>query len=114
MSGVIQKETSVGVGLTVNLISGSAFEFARRKCLVTIAANAAATGTFLTIQGGPDIILEESPFPVSATLGLFPKIPDDFYYNGVLMAGDRLIVNARNPTAGAVIHRVIAQIQDLE
>jgi hypothetical protein len=114
MSGVIQKETSVGVALTVNLVSGSAFEFARRKCLVTIAANAAATGTFLTIQGGPDIVLEESPTAVSATLGLFPKIPDDFYYNTVLMPGDRLVVNIRNPTAGAIICRCVVQVQDLE
>lgn len=114
MSGVIQKETSVGAGLTVNMFTGSAFEFARRKCLVTMAFNAAATGTFLTIQGGPDIVLEESPTSVSATLGLFPKIPDDFYYNTVLMAGDRLVCNIRNPTGGAVICRGIAQIQDLE
>jgi hypothetical protein len=114
MSGVIQKETSIAAGATANLITGSTFEFARRKALVTIGVNAAATGTFLTIQGGPDIVLEESPCAVSATLGLFPKIPDDFYYNTVLMTGDRLVINARNPTGGAVIHRCIVQVQDLE
>ena len=108
---VIQKEISVGAGETVeNAFSGSAFEFARQNVLVSMAVNAAATGTFVTIQSGSDIVAEEFP-PAVATV--FPTIPDDFYYNDVAVGGDRLVMRLRNPTAGAIVFRVIAQITAL-
>ena len=108
---VIQKEISVGVGATVeNALSGSAFEFLRRNAVVSIGVTAAATGTFVTIQSGSDIVLEESP---PFVLTNFPSIPDQMYYNDVGRAGDRLIVKLRNPTAGAIIMRVVVQVTDL-
>lgn len=105
---VIQIETSVGAGLTNNnLFAGSAFEFAKFSALVSLGVTAAATGTFITVQSGSDVNLEESPPIVRAA---FPIVPDDFVYNFAAAQGDRLLVKARNPTAGAVIHRAIAQI----
>jgi hypothetical protein len=108
---VIQKEISVGAGATVeNALAGSAFEFLRRNAIVSIGVTAAATGTFLTIQSGADIVLEESPTHVKTS---FPVIPDDMYYNDVGVMGDRLVVRLRNPTGGAIIMRVLAQLTDL-
>lgn len=105
----IQKETSVAVGAVAdNLASGSAFEYMRGPGIVSASVVAAATGTFLTIQSGPDIVLEESPPMVLTTM---PIIPDHFYYNWGAAGGDRLVFRVRNPTAGAVIHRLIANIQ---
>jgi len=108
---VIQKEISVAAGATVeNALSGSAFEFARSNQLVAIGVTAAATGTFVTVQSGADIVLEESPTFVKTT---FPVIPDEMYYNDVAVQGDRLVVRLRNPTAGAIVMRVLAQTTTL-
>lgn len=104
----IQKETSVGAGATnPNLFSGSAFEYPERNAVVSIGVTAAATGTFITVQAGGEVVLEESP-PVVKTV--MPVIPDDFSLNFAIASGRRLILAARNPTGGAVIHRAIAQL----
>jgi len=108
---VIQKEITVAAGETIeNALQGSAFEFLRRNAIVSMGVSAAATGCFLTIQSGADIVLEESPCSVKTT---FPVIPDEMYYNDVGVMGDRLVVRLRNPTGGAVVMRVLAQITDL-
>lgn len=104
----IQKETSVGAGASNdNLLSGSAFEYARSNCIVSIGCVASATGTFITIQSGPDVVLEESPPKVSTVM---PVIPDDFFYNFAATAGDRLVIRCRNPTGGAITMRAVANI----
>lgn len=104
----IQKETSVAAGATnPNLFSGSAFEYPERNAVVSLGVTAAATGTFVTVQAGGEVVLEESAPIVKTTM---PVIPDDFALNFAVAAGRRLIVAARNPTGGAVIHRAIAQL----
>lgn len=104
----IQKEVSVGIGLTnPNLFTGSAFEYPERNAIVSLGITAAATGTFVTVQSGGEVILEESA-PIVKTV--MPVVPDDFVLNFAAVQGRRLIVAVRNPTAGIVIHRAIAQI----
>lgn len=108
---VMQREVSVGAGVTdANLLAGSVFEFARGNVLMSAGVTAAATGSFVTINSGSDVVLEESP-PVVATR--FPIIPDEMYYTDVATIGDRVIIAARNPTAGAIIHRALVQITNL-
>lgn len=108
MSGVIQKETSVGAtAVNDNLFSGSAFEYVRQPGVVSIGVTAAATGSFITIQAGPTLILEESA-PIVKTV--MPVIPDDFLYQSAVVPGDRLVLRVRNPTGGAIIHRAVAQL----
>jgi len=105
---VMQREVSVGAGVTnPNLLAGSVFEFARGNILISAGVTAAATGTFVTINSGSDVVLEESP-PVVATV--FPIIPDNMFYTDVATVGDRIIIAARNPTGGAIIHRALVQI----
>lgn len=108
---VIQIETSVAAGaVNNNLVSGSAFEFARMRSVVSLGVAQSATGGFCTIQAGPDIIAEEfSP----AILTRYPIIPDEMYYTDVMEQGDRLVVRYRNPTAGALTARVIAQMSGI-
>lgn len=108
---VIQRETSVAAGaVNDNLLSGSAFEFLRQNSLVSIGVTAAATGCFVTIQSGSDIVAEEFPPAIQTR---FPIIPDEMYYSDVGGAGDRLVIRARNPTGGAVIIRAIVQLTAL-
>lgn len=108
---VIQKEITVpAAGLVENALVGSAFEFLRRNSIVSIGVTAAATGTFVTLQSGADIVLEESPPMVQTT---FPRIPDEMAYNFAGIAGDRLVVRLRNPTAGAIIMRTLVQVAEV-
>lgn len=105
------REVSVGIGATdPNLFQGSTFELMRNNVFVSIGVTAAATGSFITIVSGSDIVLEESPPPV---LTRYPVIPDEMYFSDVATLADRLVVSARNPTAGAIIHRALAQITNL-
>lgn len=107
----IQVESSVAAGgSNANLFAGSAFEYSRGRNLLSLGVTAAATGSFITINSGADVILEESP-PYVATL--FPIVPDQMFYNDVMEAFDRLRVSVRNPTGGAIIHRAIALLTPL-
>lgn len=107
----IVREISVGIGaVNDNLFSGSVYEFANRNRVASIGVTAAATGTFCTLQSGADVVAEEFA-PVVATR--FPVIPDEFFFNDIQALGDRLVLRVRNPTAGAVIHRAIANITDI-
>jgi len=101
----IQIETTVAANATnSNLVSGSAFEFARVRQLVSIGLTAAATGCFATITSGADVILEESAVYIKTQ---FPIIPDEMFYNDVMEAGDRLVIRVRNTTGAGIVARTI-------
>lgn len=105
---VIMRETSVAAGASNdNVVSGSAFEFARTRQIVSIGVTSSATGGFITIQSGADVVLEESS-PYVATV--YPIIPDQMFFTDVMEPGDRLVIRARNPTAGALTFRTLVQI----
>lgn len=102
----MQVEVSVGAAATnTNIFNGSAFEYSRGRQILSLGVTAAATGSFITIQSGADVILEESPPMVLATM---PIVPDHMYYNDVMEMFDRLRVQVRNPSGGAIVHRSIA------
>ena len=104
----IQKEVSVAAGATnPNLFQGSAFEYPERNSIVSLGVTAAATGTFVNVNAGGEVVMEESA-PIVRTS--FPIIPDDYALNFAIAAGRRLICAVRNPTAGAIVHRAIAQL----
>ena len=108
---VMQFETAIAAGESnSNFLSGSAFEFARQRQVVSIAVVCSATGSFVTITSGADVILEEAPPLVLSTM---PIIPDHFYYNDVMEVGDRLKIAARNPTGGSLTFRGIVQVNPL-
>jgi len=107
---VIQKETSVAAGATVSMFSGSTYEFARSRMVASIGITAAATGSFVTINSGADVVAEEFAPAIQTR---YPIIPDEMYYNDILEAGDRLVVSVRNPTAGAIVHRALAQLSQV-
>lgn len=108
---VIQREVSVAAGaVNENLLAGSAFEFARQNSLVSMGVVQSATGGFVTIQSGADIVAEEFSPQIKTS---YPIIPDEMYYSDVAAAGDRLVVRARNPTGGALVFRVICQVSAL-
>lgn len=106
---VIQRITSIPANSVVdNVLSGSAFEFAKGSSLVSIGLAAAATGLQVTIQSGGQSIVEESP-PLVKTTGLSTE--DDMYYNFGAIAGDRIVIRARNTTGAAINLTSLTQIQ---
>jgi len=108
---VIQREVSIPANSTSeNLLSGSAFEFARGPQLVSLGVTAAATGCFITFTSGADVILEETAAYVATR---YPIIPDEFFYSDVAAPGDRYVLRVRNTTGAAIIVRAILQIQDV-
>jgi len=108
---VIQKEVALlANAVNDNILSGSAFEFLRQNAVVSIGLTGSATGLVANIQSGADIILEESPLIVKTTM---PVIPDDFAYNDVGVAGDRLVLRVRNTTGGTLTVRAIVQVTNL-
>lgn len=112
MSGVIVRSTSVAAtSVDDNILAGSAFEFARANSFVSMGIVQSATGMFITIQAGGNVVAEEFEPPIEATA--FPQTNEDFYFNAFAVTGDRLVVRARNSTGGALTVRVVVQITDV-
>ena len=104
---MIMKETSIAAGASNdNLVSGSAFEFARTRQIVSLGVVQSATGMFCTIQAGADIIVEEFSLPILTT---YPIIPDNMYFTDIMEPGDRLVIRVRNPTGGPLTARAVVQ-----
>jgi hypothetical protein len=107
----IPAEVSVAANTTnPNLFNGSAFEYSRGRNLLSLGVTAAATGTLCTITSGADVILEESPTYIKTQ---FPIVPDEMFYNDIMEFMDRLRVQIRNSTAGALVTRAIALLTPL-
>lgn len=107
----IQVQVSVAAATSnSNVFSGSAFEYSRGRNLLSLGVTAEATGSFITINSGADVVLEESPPYVAA---VFPVVPDQMFYNDIMEPFDRLRVSVRNPTAAAIVHRAIALLSPL-
>ncbi len=106
---VIQRSTSVAANTVVdNLLAGSAFEYLNSRSIISMGVTTDATGIVFTIQIGSTVVVEESPAEVKASE--FPSIPDEMYYNAAGVQGDRVVIRARNTTAGAIQTRVLVQI----
>jgi len=100
-------ESSIAAGaVNNNLVSGSAYEFARSRQIVSLGVVQSATGMFCTIQSGADIVAEEFSLPILTT---YPIIPDNMYFTDLMELGDRLVIRVRNPTAGALTARAVVQ-----
>jgi len=105
---MIMVEVSVAAGaVNPNLYTGSAFEFARSRGVVSIGVVQSATGAFCTLQAGADIIAEEFMLPILTT---YPVLPDNMYFTDVVEQGDRIVARVRNPTGGALTIRSVVQM----
>lgn len=93
-----------------NLLVGSTFELQRGPVYLSAGCTVSATGGFITIFSGADLILEESPPFISTT---YPVIPDQMFYNDTAVLADRLVIAARNPTGGTLTFRPLVQITNL-
>jgi hypothetical protein len=108
---IISREVVVGANSSIdNVLSGSAFEFARGPSIVSLGLAQSATGLQCQFTSGADVVVEESPPPIKTG---FPVIPDEFYASDIAAPGDRFVLRARNTTAGALTLRAVLQIQEV-
>ena len=113
MAGVIVRNESIAAAPAVNenILSGSAFEFARGNSFVSMGIVQSVTGLFVTIQAGGTVIAEEFEPPIESAA--YPQTNEDFYFNAFAVAGDRLVIRVRNSTGGAIDVRAVVQITDI-
>lgn len=111
MSVIQNQVTLAAAGSTNNLLAGSAFEIARSAELVSIGVTQSVIGGFIGITIGSDLVLEDTPPFVSAA---YPIIPDEMFYNDVAQPGDRIVIRARNPSAGAITFNFVVQISPMK
>lgn len=83
---------------TAAVLSGSVFEFITEPSTVEIGVAADAVGVLMTINSGPDTLVEESPTTIKL-INVGPVYPDDFFQDTAL-PNDRLSVKVRD-TSGA-------------
>lgn len=114
MSGNIQVRASLLTTInSPNLITGHPFEIAMRNELVSLGVVVSATGGFVSITVGSRLITPEyEPYIVSAATVLYPIIPDQMAFTFIRLAGERLVIAARNPSAGTLTFGVQAQLTD--
>jgi len=106
---VIQRTVTTLNGLVnPNLVAGSAFEYPQQVSQVSIGLTQETGGVFFTIYAGARLIAEEFPAQIGTT---FPNIPDGFYYNFVILPGERLVVVARNAAGANRDVRIVVDMQ---
>jgi len=105
---VLLRETVFGAaGVNANVNTGSIFETARRRQVLSMGIVASVTANFAGINVGPDVVAEEHPPFVLTT---YPVIPDQFYYTDVAEIGDRIVMFVRATVA--VTYRSVVIIAD--
>lgn len=109
MPTIVRTSTLLTTVSNPNVNTGSVFETARRRQVLSMAMTQSATGMFSLINVGADVVAEEFEPPILTT---YPIVPDMFYFTDVAEIGDRIVISARNPTGGTLILRSIVIIAD--
>lgn len=85
-----------------NLLTGQIYEFMPYDALVEVGIVQSATGLIMSISCDTDVVVQDvgqTNIPIKATP---PVYPDDFMPGFACMAGSRLFLAVRNPTAGTL------------
>jgi hypothetical protein len=100
---------SVALGATVsNVLAGKLGEYLARPAIVSVAIVASAVGMFATIMFGERTIVADQE--VSGA-NRFPVLPDDISVQDAGLAGQRLTINLRNSTGGAITVNTVVDVQ---
>lgn len=94
----MQDSVSVAANsVSANVLSGQLYEFVDPGTIVTLACTGSATGLRTTFICGVPLINDQA----ISLQNRFPLIPDDVLQSGE-MPGGRMVLTARNSTAGAL------------
>jgi len=93
---------SVAAGATYQPLLGWQYEYLPFPAVVEILINATATGVVATVSSGSDQLMEESPVQAGGTAGVMPSKLNVDPLTDAAAAGDRMKIQARNTTGGAI------------
>lgn len=103
MPTLMRTTTFGAAGANPNVNSGSIFETARRRWVLSMGVVQSVTANFAGINVGPDVVSEEhEPF----VLTTYPIVPDHFYYTDIAEIGDKVVIFVR-ATVAAVYRSVV-------
>jgi hypothetical protein len=103
MPVLLRTTTFAAAGTNPNVNTGSIFETARRRQVLSMGIVQSVTANFAGINVGPDVVAEEhEPF----VLGTYPVVPDHFYYTDVAEVGDKIVMFVR-ATVAAVYRSIV-------
>lgn len=103
MPTLMRTTTFGAAGSNANVNSGSIFETARRRWVLSMGIVQSVTANFAGINVGPDVVSEEhEPF----VLTTYPIVPDHFYYTDIAEIGDKVVMFVR-ATVAAVYRSVV-------
>lgn len=83
-----------------NLLSGEFFEFLPYNAMIEIGLAVSAAQVLVDIITGTDVIAKEVRPVVKGTAPLYP---DDFVYQDIAAAGERIVIAARETAAATPV-----------
>lgn len=96
MPTLMRTTTFGGAGSNANVNTGSIFETARRRQVLSMGIVQSVTANFAGINVGPDVVAEEHEPMVLTT---YPIVPDHFFYTDIAEIGDRIVMFVRATVA---------------
>lgn len=93
-----------------NILNGKQGEYLARRSLVQIALVGSAAGLYNTVQCGARTIVQDQYMNPS---NRWPIDPDDFNIQFVGMPGEKLFIDLRNSTAGALTVNCVVKITEV-
>lgn len=105
---IIQVSGAVAANsVNTNIVSGQSFEFLPSAAVLEIAINGSATGLLADISiGGRQVALGAS----LNSQNRFPVYPDDLLLSEAALAGERIVIQVRNSTAGSLTYFATVRI----
>lgn len=105
MPTIMRTTTFAAAGTNPNVNTGSIFETARQRQVLSMSVVQSVTANFAGINVGPDVVAEEFEPPVLAS---YPLIPDMYFFTDLAEVGDRIVIFVRATVA--VVYRSIVII----
>lgn len=102
---LLQRTDSIAAnGFNANVWTGTQFEFAPYNAMLEAAIMGSATGLQATFATGADVLVIDQAVTIVRAANQYGIYPDDFVYQDIVGAGERIIEAIRNTTAGALSH----------
>jgi len=93
---------SIAANGTVRPLDGWQYEYLPYPAEIQVLARVAAVGVVNTYTSGSETVVEESPVQSGGTAGVIPSPLNTPVQGWIGAAGDRLKLNYRNTTGGAI------------
>jgi hypothetical protein len=103
--------TAIGAGATAQPLSSWNYRFPPKNALFELLLNATATGVVQNVTTGPESIVQsESPVSAGGTAGVLPARLSTEPIVDMVGAGEELVLNLRNTSAGSITVNGVAII----